>query len=101
MAIALAGVAAAGTGVVLGLEARARINQLHGRQGEWTAADKRSEQGALHLQTAAQILTGVGATAMVAGATLYLFGSSEKQSASRFALAGGPRGVRVVWRCAF
>ena len=62
----------------LGLEARARINQLHGRQGEWTAADKRSEQGALHLQTAAQILTGVGATAMVAGATLYLFGSSEK-----------------------
>jgi tetratricopeptide (TPR) repeat protein len=99
--VGLVGATAAATGVVLGLSARARLNELHGQSGEWTSAEQQSERSSKRMATAGQILTGVGATTVVAGLALYLLGASEQKSAPRVAVAAGPGEASLVWACGF
>jgi hypothetical protein len=99
--LAALGVAAAGTGLVLGLSGRAELRDLHSRQGEWGLAEKEKERSAERRQMAGQILLGVGATSLAAGVVVYLMGNSERRSSSQLALAPGRDGGQVVWSCGF
>jgi tetratricopeptide (TPR) repeat protein len=99
--LAALGLAAAGTGVALGLSGSAELRELHARQGEWGPEEKRDEANAERRQTAGQIAIGVGATSLVAGVVLYLMGNSEGRPSPRLALAPGQHGGKVVWSCAF
>jgi tetratricopeptide (TPR) repeat protein len=95
------GVAAAATGLVLGLSGRAQLNQLDAREGEWGPEEKRKEANARRMQTAGQIVIGVGATALVAGIVVYLTGNSQDRSSSQVALAPDRHGGQMVWSCVF
>jgi hypothetical protein len=99
--LAALGLAAAGTGVVLGLSGSAALRELHARQGEWGPEEKGKEANAERRQTAGQIVLGVGATSLVAGVVVYLMGNSERRSSSHLALAPGQHGGQVVWSCGF
>jgi tetratricopeptide (TPR) repeat protein len=101
VAVALVGLAAAGTGVALGLAGRAKLDELHGRDGEWGWPEARSEQSAQRMATTGQILTAAGAAGVAAGVALYLVGAAEKKPTSRLALAAGPGHAQVVWSCGF
>jgi tetratricopeptide (TPR) repeat protein len=99
--VGLLGATATGVGVVLGLAARSKLDDLHGQGGEWTAADQQSERSAKRMATAGQVLTGVGATTVVAGVALYLLGVTERRSGGTVAVAAGPGTGGVVWTCAY
>jgi tetratricopeptide (TPR) repeat protein len=99
--LAALGVAAAGTGVVLGLSGRSQLRQLHAREGEWGPEEKRNEANAQRMETAGQIAIGVGATSLVAGVVVYLMGNAEHGRPSQVALAPGRHGGQVVWSCGF
>jgi tetratricopeptide (TPR) repeat protein len=101
VAVAIAGAAVAGTGVVLGLTGRARSQELSRHEGEWSHTEKRAEESARRLGTAGQILTGAGATAVVAGVVLYLVGASERRSASGVSVAVSPGEGGVWWTSSF
>jgi tetratricopeptide (TPR) repeat protein len=101
VALAALGVAAAGTGLALGLSGSAQLRELHARQGEWGPGEKRNEADAERRQTAGQIAIGVGATSLVAGVVVYLMGNSERRSSSHVALAPGQHGGQVVWSCVY
>jgi hypothetical protein len=101
VALGALGLAAAGTGLVLGLSGSAELRELHARQGEWGREEKSKEESAQRRQTAGQILLGVGATSLVTGVVVYLMGNSERRPSSHLALAPGRHGGEVVWSCAF
>jgi len=99
--LAAVGLAAAGTGLVLGVSASAELRDLHARPGEWGPQEKDKEASAERRQTAGQILLGVGATSLVTGVVVYLLGNSERRPSSHLALAPGRHGGEVVWSCGF
>ena len=99
--LAALGVAAAGTGLVLGLSGSAELRDLHARQGEWGQKEKANEASAERKQVAGQIALGLGATSLVTGVVLYLMGNSERRESSHLALAPGRHGGQVVWSCGF
>jgi tetratricopeptide (TPR) repeat protein len=99
VALAALGAAAAGTGLVLGLEGRAQLRDLNAIAGEWGPDEKRRETNARSMETAGEILTGVGATALVAGVVVFSMGNSERVPSARVAL--GRHGGQVVWSCGF
>jgi hypothetical protein len=101
VALAALGVAAAGAGVVLGLEGRAQLRDLDAVEGEWGPDEKRSETKARRMETAGQILMGAGATALVAGVVVYMMGNSESGPSGHLALAPDQHGGEVVWSCGF
>jgi tetratricopeptide (TPR) repeat protein len=100
--VVVAGIGAAVTvtGVVLGLQGRSRQQALDRHQGEWSNTEKHQEESAQRLGTAGQILTGVGATAVVAGAVLYLVGASERRP-SGVSVSVGPHGGGMAWTGTF
>jgi hypothetical protein len=101
IALAAVGLAAAGTGLALGLSGSAELRELHARQGEWGPEQKRDEASAERRQMAGEIVLGVGAASLVTGVVVYLMGNSERGPSSHLALAPGRHGGQVVWSCGF
>jgi tetratricopeptide (TPR) repeat protein len=101
VAVGTLGLITAGTGVVLGLEGRAELRRLNAIAGEWSQEEKRREHNAQKMETAGQILAGVGATAVAAGIVLYLMGGNEAKETSSLALLPATDGLRMVWACGF
>jgi hypothetical protein len=99
--LGILGLVTAGTGVALGLEGRAQLRRLDAIPGEWGQEEKRREHNAQRMETAGQILAGVGGTALAAGVVLYLMGGNETKETPSVALAPSPDGLRMVWACGF
>jgi hypothetical protein len=96
----IGGAAVAGTGLFFGLRASSQAHSLEGYRGEWGPAQVAAQDDGHRDARIGQVLTAVGAGAVVGGLVLYILGVVDRE-APRVALSAAPGGASLVWSCAY
>ncbi|MBI4509483.1 MAG: hypothetical protein HY698_07585 [Deltaproteobacteria bacterium] len=98
--VAGAGMAMAGTGIYLGLDAHATESSVEEHEGPWDPVDEERERSAKKKSFVASLLTAGGIAAIAGGGALYYLGI-RRQDAAELSLGLTSGGALLVWTCGY